>query len=61
MDAAEEALRGRDVTVQLRDDLMQVFVDYDLLFAAGLQVFEDRRVDHRGWVGTCHLEARLLR
>ena len=58
MDAAEEALRGRDVTVQLGDDLVEVVVDRDLLLAAGLQVFEDRGVDHGGGVVARHHEAQ---
>lgn len=58
MDAAEEALRSRDVTVQLRDDLVEVIVDRDLLLAAGLQIFEDRGVDRGGGIVARHHETQ---
>lgn len=56
VDAAEETLRGRNMAVQFREDFVDVVVDFDLFFAAGLQILEDRRVDHRGSAVACHLE-----
>lgn len=56
MDAAEETLRGRNMAVQFREDFVDVVVDYDLFFAAGLKILEYRRVDHRGGAVACHLE-----
>lgn len=47
---AEETLARRNVAVESGSDLMKPVADQDLLFAVGLEVLEDGRIDHGGGV-----------
>lgn len=56
MNAAEEALARRGVTMESGSDLVKLVANLDLFFAMSLQIFEDGRVDHVGTVVTCHAD-----
>ena len=60
MDAAEMALRGRDLAVQYRSNLVQLLVDLDVLLGMALQELEDRRVDHGGSAAVRHICGKCL-
>lgn len=55
MDTAEETLASRDVAIQGSRDLVKLVTNLELLFAMGLEVFEDSRVDQAGGTVARHL------
>ena len=63
MNAAQMALRGRDLAVQDRRDLVQLLINLDVLLGMALQELEDRRVDHGGSAVVRHVcsECRSIR
>lgn len=60
MNTSEQALAGRDVTVESGSDLVEFLADLNLFLAVGLEILKDGRFDHIGSVVSRHFSKLCL-